>query len=350
MPSILAIIKANKIAKTRSAAVAIRPTFRIFVSLASGLKNRMIFFGNNSQPTDPGSSAQFAVRSITTASGTVLANGLVAIVTIDTTGIQSGTFALSMGATVNGASDFAGVSIDITEGSLIVESRPSRIVVGNHALLANTANQQIHLFVTGNDQVSGLNFNLQVADGGPAGGGSILGPVITAVDLVSQPGMVFHGNSTTPVDPGSASRIAIRSLITSSGMVNAEGALAIVTFDTTGIAGGTYPLKMSATVNGDSDFAGIPINIVNGSITIPIPPVPPDILLGVRNVSTGGTMMTEVSFTSASGWDHFIQFQDKLVSATGWQDLPNGPHNTGLLVDSPGARNTRFYRLRIVIQ
>jgi hypothetical protein len=255
-----------------------------------------------------------------------------------------------MGATVNGASDFAGVSIDITEGSLIVESRPSRIVVGNHALLANTANQQIHLFVTGNDQVSGLNFNLQVADGGPAGGGSILGPVITAVDLVSQPGMVFHGNSTTPVDPGSASRIAIRSLITSSGMVNAEGALAIVTFDTTGIAGGTYPLKMSATVNGDSDFAGIPINIVNGSITIPIPPVPPDILLGVRNVSTGGTMMTEVSFTSASGWDHFIQFQDKLVSATGWQDLPNGPHNTGLLVDSPGARNTRFYRLRIVIQ
>jgi hypothetical protein len=176
------------------------------------------------------------------------------------------------------------------------------------------------------------------------------GPVITAVDLVSQPGMVFHGNSTTPVDPGSASRIAIRSLITSSGMVNAEGALAIVTFDTTGIAGGTYPLKMSATVNGDSDFAGIPINIVNGSITIPIPPVPPDILLGVRNVSTGGTMMTEVSFTSASGWDHFIQFQDKLVSATGWQDLPNGPHNTGLLVDSPGARNTRFYRLRIVIQ
>lgn len=224
------------------------------------------------------------------------------------------------------------------------------ITVGNHGLIPDTSDQKIEIFVTGTEPVLGMNFNLQVADGGPAGGGSILGPVIKAVDLVSQPGMVFHGNSTTPIDPGSASRIAIRSLITSSGMVTAEGALAIVTFDTTGIAGGTYALKMSATVNGDSDFAGIPISIVNGSITIPIPPVPPDISLGVRNVSTGGTMMIEVSFDPASGWDHFVQFRDKLVSATGWQDLPNGPHNTGLLVDSPGARNTRFYRLRIVIQ
>lgn len=312
--------------------------------------SRMVFFGNSSQPSDPGSSAQLAVRSLTTASGSVLADGLVAIVTVDTTGIQSGTFALSMGATINGASDFAGVAINITEGALIVESRPSRIVVGNHALLSNTAGQQIQLFVTGNDQVSGLNFNLQVADGGPGAGGSILGPVITGVDLVSQPGMIFYQNSTTVLNPGSAPRLAVRSFTTASGTVIAEGLVAIVTFDTTGIAGGTYPLKMSATVNGDSDFAGVPINIVNGTITLPTPPVPPDISLSIRDVTATGATMIEVSFTPAAAWDHFVQFRDQLVFPPGWQDLANGPHNAGVLVDAPGALNKRFYRLRIVGQ
>lgn len=220
--------------------------------------------------------------------------------------------------------------------------------MGNHGLIFYTADQKIEIFVTGTEQVQGMSFNLQVADGGPGAGGSILGPVITAVDLVSQPEMMFFNNSTTVLNPGSAPRLAVRSFTTASGTVIAEGLVAIVTFDTSGIAGGTYQLKMSATVNGDSGFAGIPINIVNGPLTIPTPPAPPDVSLSIRKLAAMGGAMIEVSFTPATAWDHFVQFRDQLVSPPGWQDLPSGPHNTGVLVDTPGALNKRFYRLRIV--
>jgi len=311
--------------------------------------SRMVFYGNNTQPTDPGSSVQLAIRTVTTASGTVTANGLVAIVTLDTTGIALGTYSLKLGATANGSTDFVGVAIAITEGTLVVESRPSKIVIGNHQLQPNTAGQQIQLYVTGNDQVGGMNFNLQVADGGPAAGGTVAGPAITAVDLVSQTGMIFFGNSTQPVDPGSVPQVAIRSLTTASGLVTADGLVATVTLDTTGVASGTYSLKMGATVNGASDFGGIPITIVEGTITVIAPIIPPDITLHIRKLPGAGSTMIEVSFDPAAGWNHTVQYRDNLLSGTSWQDLPGGPHNSGVVTDTPGTSG-RFYQLRILSQ
>ena len=62
---------------------------------------------------------------------------------------------------------------------------PFAIVVGDHTLLPDTAGQQIEIFVTGDEQVQGLNFYIQVGDGGVPAGGSDVGPTIQDVDILS---------------------------------------------------------------------------------------------------------------------------------------------------------------------
>lgn len=70
-----------------------------------------IFFGNNTGQTDPGSGAQIGIRNITTASGTITPNGLLAILTIDTTGFNSGTFGLTLSnGGIPAETEFVGLS------------------------------------------------------------------------------------------------------------------------------------------------------------------------------------------------------------------------------------------------
>lgn len=306
----------------------------------------MVFFGNSTESVDPGSAPQLAIRTITTGSGSVVADGLLAVVTVDTTGIVGGTYPLKMGATLNGSSDFAGTAIDITEGTISVDGLGSKIVVGRHQLEPDAAGQQIQIFVTGNDQVHGMNFNLQVADGGPAVGGVVSGPVITAVDLVSDQEMIFFGKSTQPVNPGSFPQIALRAVTTSSGTVVADGLLATITVDTRGVAPGTYALTMGETLNGASDFAGVPIDIVEGSITIGTSSETVPVVLRIRNVSTPSETRIEISFTPQPGRNHRVQFRNSLLPGSSWQDLPGGPHNSGTVIDTPGDLGMRYYQLR----
>lgn len=56
-----------------------------------------------------------------TASGTVPAEGLLARITLDTTGFFEGTYALSLSA-LGHPSDFAGIPIDITDGLIVIDS------------------------------------------------------------------------------------------------------------------------------------------------------------------------------------------------------------------------------------
>src|SRR5438445_10211088 len=67
------------------------------------------------------------------------------------------------------------------------------IVVGNHVLLPNKGGQNVVIPVTGGDQVMGANVNVQVADGGLPNGGTIVGPAITGLDLVTN--TIFTGNN-----------------------------------------------------------------------------------------------------------------------------------------------------------
>ena len=63
---------------------------------------------------------------------------------------------------------------------------------------------------------------------------------------------------------------------TQSGSVAADGVLAWVTFDTTGLmaSDGPFTLSMNDTLNGATDFAGIPATITDGQLSIVAVPEP----------------------------------------------------------------------------
>jgi hypothetical protein len=146
------------------------------------------------------------------------------------------------------------------------------IQIGHHLLEPDKAGQTIPIYVSGGLPVQGLNFNIQVADGGPeVPGGSTDGPAIQHVDILT--GTIFGDNNTGSADADGAHADAFpqvewRSTTTRSGTVPAEGLLAVVTIDTTGFDRGSWVLRISGTANGDTDFAGLAATLVDGSITI----------------------------------------------------------------------------------
>ena len=123
--------------------------------------------------------------------------------------------------------------------------------------------------------MDGVEFFLQVADGGPEGGGSVDGPAITDVDILA--GTIFDGNSTGEAGGGQLVRQFWQSgTTTDSGTVIANGLLATATIDTTGFYGHdpitTWDLKMTGTLMGNSSLQTPPpplsTRITNGSISI----------------------------------------------------------------------------------
>lgn len=142
------------------------------------------------------------------------------------------------------------------------------IVVGEHDLLADTAEQLIEIMVSGGDAVQGLNLRLQVADGGthPDAGGSIDGPKISSVDLAT--GTIFDGNNTGQNDLLKLPQVWVQSITAANGTVTADGRLATVMIDTTGFMEGEFDLRVGDTLDGATDFAGVPADITDGLIRI----------------------------------------------------------------------------------
>lgn len=137
--------------------------------------------------------------------------------------------------------------------------------VGNWFIPPNTNSFPIRFYVTGADAVQGLNFNIQIADGGPEVGGVLPGPTMIDVDLLT--GTIFDGNNTGQVDSLSERQIWVQTTTTAGGTVSADGLLATVLIDMPGFDTGLiWDFSLSGTLNGDTDFAGVPIDIVNGLI------------------------------------------------------------------------------------
>ena len=89
------------------------------VDLEGSAANPTIFFGNSEPQNDLGSIPHLATWSIITNSGTIFADGVLARLEIDTTGfVGDQTWPLALGATLNGPTDFAGISADITDGGI----------------------------------------------------------------------------------------------------------------------------------------------------------------------------------------------------------------------------------------
>jgi MYXO-CTERM domain-containing protein len=148
------------------------------------------------------------------------------------------------------------------------------IDVGDHVLLPDAPNQLVTIDIGGGVPVQSLDINVQVADGGPVAGGMIVGPGFTA-DILS--GTIFADNYANYVNHNSdlhdGTQYMWYSLTTDSGTVETNGLLVTLTFDTTGFTGGSWPLIMSGTIHGSTNFGSIGASIINGSISIvPEPP------------------------------------------------------------------------------
>ncbi len=145
----------------------------------------------------------------------------------------------------------------------------------------NEANQSFDITIANGGAalaVTGIGFNIQVADGGPSipapNTGTIDGPEITAVDVFT--GTAFASNNNGPGGTGGivGGQFFERTTLTSSGTVeipSGTSKIATVTFDTTGFFNGTFDLTMN-TLNGPTKFTTtggdeIP-TLLNGSLTI----------------------------------------------------------------------------------
>lgn len=147
------------------------------------------------------------------------------------------------------------------------------IDVGDYQLLPNTPDQVRDILVTGTDQVQGLNFYSQVASGSS-------GPIISDVDIIGTD-TIFFGNNVGMTDldgsgnPDAAPQWEGRTTTTAAGTVLADGLLARMTFDTTGLFNTdsviTWDLLLSGTLNGSTDFAGTAASITNGTLFFAIP-------------------------------------------------------------------------------
>jgi hypothetical protein len=158
------------------------------------------------------------------------------------------------------------------------------ITVGHHTLAPNTPNQVIPIMVEGGDPVQGVNLIVQIGDGGASLGG-VAGSAPRIQDVSFAGGAIFAANNNgRALDEPATDQLWQIHTATADGTVAADGVLAFITIDTTGFTSGTYPLLLAdigGDANVDSDFAGIPATISNGSVTVT---VPEPVLLGAAPV------------------------------------------------------------------
>lgn len=168
-------------------------------------------------------------------------------------------------------------------GSATVAFAQPTVGVGNHALQPDQSGQSVQIFVSGIDAVEGLNLNAQINDGGSAGGGVDVGPTIEDVDLIT--GTIFATNHNGGDTPLAFPQLVAKNVLTNSDTVIADGLLATITLDTTGVFSGTYSLRLSDTLNGSTDFLGTPAIFASEPGTLTIVPEP-----------AGGVLLGTLSF------------------------------------------------------
>ncbi len=112
-------------------------------------------------------------------------------------------------------------------------------------LHAETANQAIHFFATGivaDSGADGLEFDVQVGDGGAFLGGTDTAPTITSIDLIT--GTVWESSSPTQSDP-EVHPLIRQSTVDTASLVSSDGQIGTIVFDTTGFGVGEIDFRLS---------------------------------------------------------------------------------------------------------
>ena len=186
---------------------------------------------------------------------------------------------------------------------MTVPASAAIINVGDHIIDA-APGQQIPITVipeAGDPPIAGVLLNVQISDGGPAVGGTDLGPVIQYVQLVedlSDPlyatfgtdafgptifdamaNQGHFGDGSLPAgDP--KPQVYVINTATVNGAVAADGLLGIITLDGTGFdhRPGGWALHIEQTLNGPSVLSDdtpavnpIPLTVNEGTVNIPEP-------------------------------------------------------------------------------
>ena len=191
-------------------------------------------------------------------------------------------------------------------------SNAAKITVGNVEIAA-AADQRVPIYIEFQDddpRAAGVTFNVQVADGGPdIPGGSIVGPIITYVQLIKdmvedpvdsgnfrphsaytdefgptlfegRPNWGHYGVGPRPGGEGKRSQIFNENTAASSGSVVAHGLLAVITFDASEFdeSDGPWDLHLATPqfstelLDDTAEVEKIPLTITKGTISIvPIP-------------------------------------------------------------------------------
>ncbi|MCX6878621.1 MAG: hypothetical protein NTW21_33120 [Verrucomicrobia bacterium] len=236
------------------------------------------------------------------------------------------------------------------------------INLGTISIPAGTATHTVDVMVTGGDALTDMVAYFQIGDGGPLVGGTP-GPKITSIDLTGSIWSTAAGGHTRTGDmddnltyPTQFQEMNV-SLNVAGQSVAGNGRLCKLILNTAGFSG-TYALKMSATLGGDTTFkhgaATVALAVTNGSLaigsTLP-PPLAPH--LTIQRLPAG---TLRLSFPAEAGRSYTIQWDSDLTppwtsinppltGATGatlfWTDDGS---QTGT---SPAAVPMRFYRLLV---
>ena len=182
---------------------------------------------------------------------------------------------------------------------LVCRSNATSIDVGAHNLNADMPGQIIRIDIatalSGTvTMAQGVNFNIQVADGGLDAGGSIPGPKITRIDILGGTlggSTIFTGNNIGQTDTISLPQVWESTTTTGSGVVTPNGVLGFVEIDTTGFFNGQmFDLIMSNTLNNPTDLAGVSIDVTDGKIFII--PEPSSVVLVIIGLLVVGSRRT----------------------------------------------------------